>query len=365
MTQSTALVDLDGTPVPPHHGDPDAEYRAAVDRVAVFDRSFRRLLRVTGRAPTRMLSGLATGTMPPDHEEVGERTLRGRMPYSLILTPKGRIVTDLRIARLGAGDEGALLLDVPPAGVENARQHTGKYLPPRFARLEEPEEPLGLLTIVGSGAAEVLADEIFAGEDPGVAALAEGDEIVRDDGSPTGIRVIRCGDVAPPAFDVLAGREALRALRTRLTKRDARAAGSLTWETLRLEKGRPAFGVELDDQTLPPEAGLDPRAIDHAKGCYTGQEVIVRIRDRGRVNRYLRGLVLGDVAPPEPGTPLFHSSREGASGEIRSSARSPAFGKTIALGYLRREVEPPDTVRLGMPDGPEAQARELTDRGWA
>jgi tRNA-modifying protein YgfZ len=178
-----------------------------------------------------------------------------------------------------------------------------------------------------------------------------------------GMRVVRSGEVHPPAFDVVAARVTLETLRRRFVELGLLEADEEVWETLRLENGRPAYGVELDRDILPPEAGVVERTVDHAKGCYTGQEVIVRIRDRGRVNRRLRGLLLGELELPAPGTPLFVEGREREAGEVRSAVRSPRFGQGIALAYLRREAEPPTTARLGAPDGPEVQVREIRDSG--
>ena len=133
---------------------------------------------------------------------------------------------------------------------------------------------------------------------------------------------------------------------------------------LRVEAGRPEWGAELDAETIPPEAGIDARAIDHGKGCYTGQEVIVRIRDRGHVNRLIRGLLLGGAPIPSVGAPLFPSGEERAVGEVRSAVWSPGFGQGIALGFVRREIEPPATLALGGPSGPTVGVRELTPHGW-
>jgi folate-binding protein YgfZ len=102
----------------------------------------------------------------------------------------------------------------------------------------------------------------------------------------------------------------------------------------------PVFGTDMVDRTIPPEAGILERAIDQTKGCYTGQEIIVRIRDRGHVNRYLRRLELGDVPAPAKGTELLAVDGSGkVVGEITSAAQSPKFGGVLALAYVRRGVD--------------------------
>ena len=100
----------------------------------------------------------------------------------------------------------------------------------------------------------------------------------------------------------------------------------------------------MDSDTIPVEAGIHERAIDYKKGCYTGQEVIVRIRDRGHVNRHLRQLMLGDVPAPRSGAELYAEGSDQPVGHVTSAVESARFGQTVALGYVRRGVE--GAVRL-------------------
>jgi tRNA-modifying protein YgfZ len=359
-------TELNGVRTPRHYGDPVREYEAAVDGGSIFDRSHRALIPVEGRAPAQMLTGIVSGRMPAEPVAAGEGVVRGEAQPSTVLTPKGKLVTELRLFRLEAGPEGALLLDLPRAGLDGLIDHMKTYLPPRMARLVPPPEPLGMLTLTGHQVAAILTREALGlrVDTPDLAALSEGEERVLDDGSRTGVRVVRSGDVHPMAFDLIGAAAVVRSLWVRLVSLGFTPAGHGVWETLRIERGRPAYGVELDLDVLPPEAGLQERMIDHHKGCYTGQEVIVRVRDRGRVNRHLRGLLLGDLPTPATGTLLFIEGRERAAGEVRSTAQSPRLGQGIALGFVRREVEPPGVVRLGSPDGPEIGVRALGDDGW-
>lgn len=341
-----------------------AGYRAAHEGVAFLRRTSRELRRVSGRAPAQMLTGLLSGSMPPDLESA-DGTLRGRVPCSTMLTPKGRMVCDLRVARLENGAEGALLLDLPESGLAGAVEHLRTYLPPRMARFEELDERCGVLAVVGPRSAEVLSGELGVPADAAeLMDLEEGGERVLSDGSEVGIRVVRSGEVSPPAFDILATDETLRDYRSRLLSVGATEGSDALWKVMRIERGRPAFGVEMDEDTIPMEAGIQDRCIDDRKGCYTGQEVVVRIRDRGHVNRHLRGVLLGDQAEPDPGTPLFPPGGERSVGAIRSSVRSPRFGRGIALAYVRREMEPPCPAALAAPDGPKVDVRELTNAGW-
>ena len=103
----------------------------------------------------------------------------------------------------------------------------------------------------------------------------------------------------------------------------------------------PRWGAELSEDTIPLEAGLGERAISTTKGCYTGQEVIIRILHRGHVNWHLRGLLLGDAPVPAHHSTLTRPDVEKPVARITSACVSPRFDQTIALGYVRREVEPP------------------------
>ena len=141
------------------------------------------------------------------------------------------------------------------------------------------------------------------------------------------------------AWTLLGAVESVRAVWSALVEDGVTPAGLGVWSTLRVEAGRPAFGTDMDQDTLPPEAGIVDRAIDHTKGCYTGQEVIVRIRDRGHVNRHLRVLDLGDIPAPARGAELLAADGSGKSvGHLTSVVQSPRFDGVLAMGYVRRGV---------------------------
>ncbi len=113
---------------------------------------------------------------------------------------------------------------------------------------------------------------------------------------------------------------------------------------MRIERGRPRFGVDMDTDTIPLEAGLEERAISRSKGCYVGQEVIVRVQDRGqgRVAKRLAGLTFDASAPvPVVGSPIMSGDRE--IGRVTSAIWSPALARPIALGYVHRDFVEPGT----------------------
>lgn len=368
MSAPARTQDLRGARVARHFGDPAAEYEAAREGAGIVDRSHRRRWTVRGRAPGRMLDGILTCVLPGVLAPDGSGMLRGAGAYGAVLTPKGKMVTDLRVFPWSPEPDGEVfLLDVPAAGAPGLDDHLGKYLPPRFATVEDVSEETGMLTVVGPGAPSVVSREAL-GLQAEVQVLEGMDEasLVVLGGSPgEGVAAIRCGDVDAPAYDLVADRDTLGALAERLEECGAaRRVGYGAWETLRVEAGRPAFGDDMDEDTIPVEAGIHRRAIDYGKGCYTGQEVIVRIRDRGRVNWHLRGLLMGDVPTPSQGTELYEAGGEKSVGRVTSSIQSPRFDQVAGLGYVRREVKPPGEVRLGGPGGSPVEVRALGEGGW-
>ena len=321
-------------------------YQAATEHVAVLDRDDLRFWRFTGRDPVRMLDGVVSGRMPDvpgSHGgvELGEATLH------TVLTPKGRMVSDLRLAR-EAGAEGEadqLWAVIPTAATDGLRAHLGRYLPPRFARVEEPDD-VAVLGVIGPES-DALVSRVLLGlavETEVLTALPPGGTVVvREEAfdgeeAPEPLRLVRCGETGIPAWHVIGSEAEVASARRALEGAGAVPATPDDWEVLRVEAGTPAYGPDMDDGTIPTEAGLEQIAIDHAKGCYTGQEVIVRIRDRGHVNRRLLRVPLGDVDPPPNGTELYVAGRDKPAAVLRSAVRSPRFGQTIGLAYVRREV---------------------------
>src|SRR5205085_1155709 len=117
-----------------------------------------------------------------------------------------------------------------------------------------------------------------------------------------------------------------------------------TTEALRVEAGVPKFGRDMDEDTIPLEAGIESRAISFSKGCYVGQEVIVRVlhRGHGRIARKLVGLALAGADVPKSGAEV--RTEAAAVGQVTSSTMSPALGRPIALAYVKRDFAEPGTA---------------------
>ncbi len=337
------------TPVARSFGDPEAEYDALTGAAAVVDDTSRALIRVTaghkeGRAH-ETLSGLLTNhfeTAPTD-----------TAVYSFLLTAKGGPVAELRAIRRETED----WLDLPARCVEGTLAHFEKYLPPLFADYEV-DSSLGRLGLVGPRADEVLR---------AVAPEVEPSELEPLEGIPatlaaTEVLVLRRDTVDDPGVDLYVPLDRAPEIWERLADAardaDGAPAGRAAREIRRVELGIPVYGREIDEGTLPQETGQTDRAVSFEAGCYTGQEVVVRIEHRGQVNRHLRGLTFGGDREelPEAGAGLYDGERE--RGTVTTAVRSPRLGP-IALGYVRHEVEPGGRLSLEPGGDPACRVREL------
>jgi folate-binding protein YgfZ len=344
-----AWTEVAGTAVARHYGDQAAEYRAAREAAGIASRDDRARFRMHGKDPVKMLQGLITNDLA--------KSPSGQGIYAAMLTPKGRTITDLRAFRRELPTGVELLIDVPREALEGTREHFRKFVPPMFARWAEVSDAVRAIGVYGPRAGEIVSTVL--GIDP---PAAEDAHLEAEHGGGS-ILVTRTGYVGVEGFDLFVPADAAPGLWTALTEAGARPIGLGAVETLRIEAGRPRYGADLTEEIIPTEAyeetGLMERAISFGKGCYTGQEVIVRIAHRGHVNKHLRGLLLGDAPAPAPGTKLINPATGKEAGWLTSVAFSPMLGQTAALGYVRRDVEPGAAVRVGDAEGAEARVVRL------
>lgn len=313
------------------------EHAALVETAGLLELTERIILRVEGRRATGMLDGLLTN-------DAGSAAENSRAVYSFLLTSKGRPVTDLRAIPLPGQDE-AFWLDLPPGAVEDVESHFSKYLPPRYAE-HRRASGVFVLGLAGPEAPAVLSGVTSARELEDLEPL----DTARAELAGSEVLVVRRERVAGPGFDLYVEGKSLRAtwdaLAPAVDARGGRPAGRRAREILRVERGIPAFGTEITREVLPQETGQEDRAISFDKGCYTGQEVVVRIQHRGHVNRHLRGLAFEGSAADAPPAGSELRSGERSVGRVTTAVSSPRYG-AIALGYVRREVEPGETVTVG------------------
>jgi folate-binding protein YgfZ len=304
-----------------------ADYATATEAVGMLDRSERGKLALSGGDAKEFLHGQVT------------QDITGLEPghgcYAAFLTQKGKMLGDLRV--LDTGTE--LLLDTERVALQGLFNMIRRYSLGHAVELHKRTLESGLLSLIGP-----LADELVT-RAGGAVGPAEHDhaELALGGASARAIRT----DVG---LDLLCGAEDLPAVRAALLDAGAVEIGEPAAEAVRIEHGRPRYGIDLDDSVIPQEAQLNSRAVSFTKGCYVGQETVARLFYKGKPNRELRGLSSAD--PLAVGTELTLDERVVAT--ITSAADSPRLGP-IALA--RREAPPGAIVQT--PAGHEAVVSEL------
>jgi tRNA-modifying protein YgfZ len=164
------------------------------------------------------------------------------------------------------------------------------------------------------------------------------------------VMIARAPDIGVEGYDLFVPFEHFDRFWERAITEGAMPAGLDAWEIARVEAGRPEWGIDIDDTTIPQEANFDELdAISYTKGCYIGQEVVARVHFRGHVNRHLRGLRAASSDAPPTGAQLIDDSGNHV-GDVRSSVASPRLGG-IAIGMVRREVAPGSSLNAKWESG--------------
>jgi folate-binding protein YgfZ len=284
-------------------------YRALRVGSAVVRRGDRGVLSVSGPDRLVWLQGLLTNDVA---------ALRpGESRYAAYLTPQGRMISDMRVVQF----DDRTLLEVPAVLAEALRAKLDSLLFAEDAQVADLSAAIAVIDVIGPETQLVIERARASG-------LVEAPAV---DENGYGVPGMTLFTDAVAAADVLKALTSAGALETTLE----------TLDVLRIEAGRPLFLVDMDEHTIPLEAGIEDRAISFTKGCYVGQEVIVRVlhRGHGRVARKLVGLLLSKDASPRPGDLIRSGERE--IGRVTSASWSPALEQPIALGYVHRDfIEP-------------------------
>jgi tRNA-modifying protein YgfZ len=309
------------------------QYQALTERCGLVDRSERGKLALAGEDAIEFLNGQVTNELLD--------LAPGQGCYAAFLTHKGKMLGDVRI--LAVGDDGdpprELLLDTERAALQALFDMIRRFKVGYRVELHKRTLESSLLSLVGPDTDRIAAATLDRATHASAALPGEPEhshatvEIAGESA-----RLIRT-DVG---LDVLFEASALATVRSALEKAGAAAVEEQSAEIVRVERGRPRYGLDIDDSTIPQEAGLNERAVSFTKGCYVGQETVARLHYRGKPNRHLRGLRLSEPAPG--GSELRLGERR--VGSLGSSVLSPARG-AIGLALLRREAEPGATLAVG------------------
>jgi tRNA-modifying protein YgfZ len=321
------------------------EYAVLTEQCGIVDRSERGKLALSGSGAVEFLNGQVT------NELIG--LMPGEGCYAAFLTHKGKMLGDLRIlatagmeqpqsAAVGPrpDDESAtepseLLLDTERGALQALFDMIRRFKVGYDVELHKRTLESSLLSFIGPDA-EALATKAFALDETQLAAREHSHLLAHLGQTP--VRLIR----TDLGIDALFEAEALETVRDAFEAAGAISVSETAAEIVRVEHGRPRYGIDLDENTIPQEAALNERAVSFTKGCYVGQETVARLHYKGKPNRHLRGLRLSE--PAEPGAPLTLGER--SVGSLSSSVLSPRFGP-IGLALVRREAEPGATVSVG------------------
>jgi tRNA-modifying protein YgfZ len=304
----------------------DGQYRALREEAGFVDRSERGKLLVKGPDALEYLHGQLTNDL--------EALAPGDGCYAALLYRKGHMQGDMRVLRLHEDD---IWLDTEAEATDRVVRHLQMYSVGREVEIENASDAWAIVSLIGPAAAEVAGTPLPTPEHAQRYLEREGVEIL--------------AAATDLGLDLIVRSEQADALSRLLSSAGADEVSEAAAEIVRVESGRPRFGKEMTERTIPQEAGINERAVSFEKGCYIGQETVARLHYRGKPNRQLRGLRL--QAPASDGDPVILGERE--LGQIGTAVISPAHGP-IALAILRREAEPGAIVRVG--DGIEATVTE-------
>lgn len=306
-----------------------SEYAALRSGALLIDRSDRVRIRFGGLRAAELVTGLVTSDVLA--------LTAGHGQYAGALTPKGKIAADVRIF----ADSDGLLTDTSARASAGWREIVKKYINPRVAPYRDVTSETVDVGVFGPRAGRVVASSTGADENA-LAALAPYSHLRVDVGG-SGAMVIRVAEIDADGYEIIAPLAKEKLLREKLLSAGSIPGSAKTWDIARIEAGRPEWGIDMNDSTIPQEANFDALgALSYTKGCYTGQETVARLHFRGHVNRFLRRLHFVGAAVPPMNAELVDDAGN-VVGDVRSVAISPRHGG-VALAMVRREVAPGTTL---------------------
>ncbi len=311
-----------GCQLPSDFGDWLTEYRYARETVALLDKNYRTFLALSGPDRVRFLNAILTNNIKD--LKVGQGIV------SLFLNPQGRIQAEIETYA-----EEERLLCVSFAEIrEKLIPALDHYIIMDDVTLTDETARYGTLALEGPRAAETV--KRLANVD--VTTLAELEWRESSVGA-IPCRIVRRSPGSHPSAEFVCEQIHLQQL-WKLLRDAAKSAGGgpvgyTALNSLRLESGIPWFGYDFGDKQIPHEAGLEKSHISYTKGCYTGQEIVERVRSRGQVNRVRVLFKLEAKELPPADAPILFETKE--VGQVTRSAYSPAFQSNLAMGYVRRE----------------------------
>ena len=266
----------------------------------------------------------------------------GRGCYAALLTPQGRMISDMRVSEL----RDRLIIDLPAPASEGVRQRLADFIFSEDVEVQDVGATVAHWGLYGPAAAELAASILDAGTEAidalsSMPLYANVERTFRDRPA----ILVRSDDFGIDGFEILVDASVSDPLRKALVNAGAQHIDADSADVTRVEAGRPAFGTDMDSTTIPLEAGIEDRAISLTKGCYVGQEIIIRVlhRGQGRVAKRLVGLIgAAGEGSLLAGMRLESGGRD--VGSLTSAVDSPRLRRPIALGYVHRDFSEPGHV---------------------
>ena len=287
-------------------------------------------IRVSGSEATQFLNGLMTNDV--------RNLAQNRWMPAVFPTVQGRLIGAVRVIR-GSGPE--LLIDTETASHEAVVKTISRFTLAGDFKVSDVTSELALLSLQGQGAAEIIADSC----EQVVSDLPENGVVQTE-----WVTIIRASHTGEDGFDIFIDASRKAELQQALEDAGAQPIGDDTFEILRVEAGIARFGLDMDETNVVPETNLDD-AVSYTKGCYVGQEIIVRIKHRGHPAKKLTKLRFETDQQIEPGAVILSKENQ-EIGRVTSAVVSPRKG-SIGLGYVRYEYLAEGT-RVVVGDGIEA-----------
>lgn len=298
------------------------EYAAVCERAGLIDFSFRTQLELTGADTVDFLQGMISNDV--------KALQPGQGCAAVLLTEQGRLVADLRVY----ATESAVLLDVDARIAAKTTAALERFIIADDVEVADLAARQTTIMVKGPEAGKAL-------NALGLDDLPEHD-LHHSEATLNGVavRIVRADQTGHGGYEIHAPSGRAADVWQALASVDGvQPVGYTALNMLRIEAGIPWYGVDMDEDRVVLEVGLE-HAISFQKGCYLGQEVVERVSARGHVNRRLCGLLLSDVGSVA-GARLFKDGKD--VGWLTSTVESPRLGRTIGLGYVRREHAAPGT----------------------
>ena len=318
-----------GCALPEHFGDPAAEYRSARETVALIDKNYRAYLSFTGPDRVRYLNAILTNNI--------KDLPAGQGIISLLLNPQGHILAEIETYTF----EDRLFCASYAMIRERLIESLEKYIIMDDVTLTDDTPRYGALAVEGPKAA-VVAQEV-SGVD-----VTKFEELSSHSGTVGSIpcRIVRRSPGGVPGAEFVVESDRLanlwQALSDAVRHYEGGPMGYAALSGLRLAQGAPWFGYDFGEKQIPHEAGLQDSHISYTKGCYTGQEIVERVRSRGQVNRQRVRLAFSGDAVPEAETSLTLDGKE--VGYVTRAAKIWDPPRILGMGYVRKEATAPDNV---------------------